>query len=53
VPQYDKRPAAIGAAVTRYAQAVTPRDLQPGEIIVPGQPPMPGTGSGQVTSGAS
>jgi hypothetical protein len=26
---------------------------QPGEIVIPGQPPLPSTGGSQVTSGAS
>ena len=38
--------AAAGAAATKH------RDT-PGGIVIPAQPPKPGPGSGQVTSGAS
>jgi hypothetical protein len=45
--------AAIGAALTQHAQASPSGPHQPGGIVIPGQPPQPATGSGQVTSGAS
>jgi hypothetical protein len=46
--------ALIGVAFAHPAGASqTARPSQQGEIIVPGQPPQPSSGGGQVTSGAS
>lgn len=47
--------AAIAVAFGHHAHAGTaqPQHHQQGTILVPNQPPAPGTGAGQVTSGAS
>jgi len=48
--------ALIGGALAHQADASTAstdHGPQRGEIIIPGQPPRPATGSGQVSSGAS
>jgi hypothetical protein len=46
--------AVIAVAFGHHAQAGTSRPVTtPGSIAVPSQPPAPGTGAGQVTSGGS
>jgi hypothetical protein len=46
--------ALIGVAFAHPAGASrVARPSQQGEIIIPGQPPQPTSGGGQVTSGAS
>jgi hypothetical protein len=47
--------AVIAVAFGHHADAGTPKAQhnQQGTIVVPNQPPAPGTGAGQVTSGAS
>jgi hypothetical protein len=45
--------ALIGVALTHHAEAGAGHGQQSGTIVVPGQPPQPAKGSGQVTSGAS
>jgi hypothetical protein len=48
--------APIGLALGHHQQAasdVHQEQHQPGGIIIPGQPPQPASGSGQVNSGGS
>jgi hypothetical protein len=45
--------AFIGLAFAHHADAQTAQQRQPGGILVPSQPPGPGHGGGQVTSGAT
>jgi len=48
--------AVLAVAFGHHAEASTPSSRHsedPGTIVIPGQPPAPTSGSGQVTSGAS
>jgi hypothetical protein len=46
--------ALLGVVLAHPANASRqPGQTQPGGIIIPGQPPKPSSGGGQVTSGAS
>jgi len=50
--------ALIGVALAHHAQAAATapghaRHHQPGQIVIPANPPQPATGPGQVNSGAS
>jgi len=50
--------ALIAVALAHHAQAAAAepdhaRQHQPGQIVIPANPPQPATGSGQVNSGAS
>jgi hypothetical protein len=45
--------ALFGAALAHPADTGHQGHHQPGGIVIPGQPPQQGSGSGQVTSGAS
>lgn len=48
--------AFIGLAFGHHQRAgsvVHPQQHRPGGIVIPGQPPQPASGSGQVSSGAS
>jgi hypothetical protein len=45
--------ALIGVALTHHAEASTGHGQHSAKIVIPGQPPQPAKGSGQVTSGAS
>jgi hypothetical protein len=45
--------ALFGVVFAHPANASSRQHDQPGGIIIPGQPPKPTSGGGQVTSGAS
>jgi hypothetical protein len=48
--------AVLAVAFGHHAQASTPaarHSEEPGTIVIPGSPPAPSSGGGQVTSGAS